>query len=592
MAAFYGDVDGLLVLLSSGPEVVDSSVATSVLKSLPWEEYPDCSTGELIPTLISLIGTSNMDKMVANIFFDWEYGHLRKTNLEHLVITLIERNVIANSDALNKAFGLSVKKGARRLFDLTYPRPEVDPARGGNAAIRDAVMNGDSDLVKILTKDPRVDPKLAISGQWGLPDVVHSRHIDVMIYMIDDGRMKFESDDICQIGQLDGGIALDRLLASERALSLHRDLKHMVFLAAATSRLDIVTRLLQDPLVDPAYKNSYAMRVACLHNNVEMAKALLKDGRSNPNICVDFGRSAVYYAAHLGRTELCFALLEDSRVESTFVMYQAVQRNHTDLVLALLHSNYNIAYPKDILNAACCGGNEIIVSAVLNDPRMDPSDVLFKDAGCFKAKILRLLFADPRVLTPPHALCAVAKSCDVEAMKVLVSDPRFDPSWNDSEVLRTADPPEKTMKALELLWDDGRADRSRLPYEKMTFSYAPNLLKKILDEPLCDLSRDNFRLIDNHYHWPKPLKSILCCTRMKTEYRIPDEKFMDLMLKVNDTYGLDVFLLEAVLERSRELDGDCRVIEELLLHCREGKRLDYGEPLKNAVRDAFYKQIN
>ncbi|KAJ3195047.1 hypothetical protein HK101_001241 [Irineochytrium annulatum] len=224
MAAFYGEVDDLLVLLSSGPEVVASSVATSVLKTLPWETYPDYSTGELIPTLINLIGASNMDKMVANIFFDWEYGHLSETNLEHLVIMLIERNVIAYSETMNKAFGLSVTRSARRLFDLTYPRPEVDPAREGNAAIRDAVLNGDSEMVKILTKNSRVDPKLAIRGQWELPGLAQSRHIDVMIYMIEDGRMVFESDDICQIGHLDGGIALDRLLASDRALSWHRDL--------------------------------------------------------------------------------------------------------------------------------------------------------------------------------------------------------------------------------------------------------------------------------------------------------------------------------------------------------------------------------
>jgi hypothetical protein len=59
--------------------------------------------------------------------------------------------------------------------------------------------------------------------------------------------------------------------------------------------MEIFRLLLHHPKVDVAAENNYAFRIACIRDNVEMVKILLKDDRVDPTACMNLLKFEVIF---------------------------------------------------------------------------------------------------------------------------------------------------------------------------------------------------------------------------------------------------------------------------------------------------------
>lgn len=161
--------------------------------------------------------------------------------------------------------------------------------------------------------------------------------------------------------------------------------------------LSTVIRLSQ--LIDPSFKNSYALAFASKYNLA----------------AVDF-------------------LLKDPRIDPS--------------------ANYNLA-----ISNACGDDNLAIVNRLLEDPRVDPSDnqnfSLITASRYGHIKIVNRLLEDPRVNPHGEPICIASVYGNIKIVERLMKDPRVDPSYSNNkaaiEALRW-----DHINVLKLLFQDQR----------------------------------------------------------------------------------------------------------------------------------------
>lgn len=96
----------------------------------------------------------------------------------------------------------------------------------------------------------------------------------------------------------------------------------------------------------------------------------------------------------------------------------------------------------DALVWACEHGNIRVVRFLLQNPRLRPSDDhnIALNMACHKnhCNIIKLLLQDPRVNVEgmPHVIDGLLRDGRLDALKILVNDPRYDPSAHKNHLIR------------------------------------------------------------------------------------------------------------------------------------------------------------
>ena len=167
--------------------------------------------------------------------------------------------------------------------------------------------------------------------------------------------------------------------------------------------IESVQRLLQDPRVDPAAEEGFALVWAGYKGNTEVARILLQDPRVDPSVRDSLAFS---YACEYGSIPIVQMLLQDPRVDPS-------------------------AETQRPLKMACENGKTEVVQLLLQDPRVDPSvdnqEALQKACEYGRLSIVEILLQDPRVdptTGENEALLVAAKNEQVNVVKRLLQDPR------------------------------------------------------------------------------------------------------------------------------------------------------------------------
>ena len=174
--------------------------------------------------------------------------------------------------------------------------------------------------------------------------------------------------------------------------------------AAKTGNTDKVKLLLTNPEVDPAAKNSEAIRRASQHGHLEVVRLLLKDPRVDPAADNNF---AIRRASNNGLLEVVRLLLADPRVNpaanNNFAIRFASRNGHTDTVRLLLEDSRVDPAADDnyAIQLASLNRHVEVVRLLLADPRVDPAaddnQAIRWASERGHVKMVRLLLVDPRV---------------------------------------------------------------------------------------------------------------------------------------------------------------------------------------------------
>ena len=142
-----------------------------------------------------------------------------------------------------------------------------------------------------------------------------------------------------------GGKAYEALAITLVEVVDDADKTSMLMVAASQGLVALVTRLLNEPGVEPTADESCALRWAGRNGHADALVLLLADGRSDPTAC---DHEVIQAAAESGHVDVVAALLVDGRVDPG------------------VGNNYAISA------ASSCGHPEV-VTLLIADPRVDSS---------------------------------------------------------------------------------------------------------------------------------------------------------------------------------------------------------------------------
>ena len=134
----------------------------------------------------------------------------------------------------------------------------------------------------------------------------------------------------------------------------------------------------------------------------------------------------------------------------------------------------NIFKPKHLLGRACQMGHIDIVRILLADPRVDPSDydnfAIRKASQYGRFEVVKLLLADPRVdptVYDNKAIRWASRYGRLEVVDLLLADSRVDPSDYDNKAIRWASA-NGHFEIVKLLLADPRVDASSAAYASLS----------------------------------------------------------------------------------------------------------------------------
>ncbi|PRP85046.1 ankyrin-2-like [Planoprotostelium fungivorum] len=344
----------------------------------------------------------------------------------------------------NWAIFHAAKRGHAGAIRLLLSDPRVDPSARDNEVIIRACMTSSHRSVELLLSDPRVDPSTRRNN--ALHYAITSGHLRMAWVLLDDLRLDptaFNNE------------VFTRALSTRRTATLKLLLSHPRADPAAGDNtairdiniLDCLAQLLlADNRVDPSSRNNEAIRNACLGGSIELVQLLLEDCRADPS---SNNNEAIRNASGFGDTEIVRLLLGDSRVdpsaENNEALVEACCHGHQEIVeLLLAHPSVNPSVVNDVISS-----HKLDLEAfrlLLNDPRVDPSvednkaiRSVFSQAN--QTEIARLLLSHPKVdpsARDDEALRIAARRGQTDMVRLLLEDPRVDPTANDNEAMQVA----------------------------------------------------------------------------------------------------------------------------------------------------------
>lgn len=249
---------------------------------------PDVAVVKLSTTLLSL--PREIHDRISTFLPLKDYLNFRRYTCRRLYVWLLEQEYHEPSELLE----LAVKRNnpGPILYILLHRHPmTIDASKNNNHLIRWAAIHGYTDIVQALLCHPCV---------W--PDAVG------VVKSIDNKFRHAPSSAIVLAARM-GHLKIVQLLLSDFRVE-SQSCHNALVIACASGQIDVVNLLLAR--VNPAAKNSLALRQACHYGHVEIVKLLLRDKRVNPAAAENL---AYYYAYERGYYKIAELLLKDTRVQ-------------------------------------------------------------------------------------------------------------------------------------------------------------------------------------------------------------------------------------------------------------------------------------
>ena len=160
----------------------------------------------------------------------------------------------------------------------------IEQSKDFTGNIMNAIVNGYSEVMRLLLSDPRVDP---------------SDHNNYAIIL----------------ASKNGRLEVVKLLLSDPRVDPSSDYNYAIRMASTYGHLEVVRLLLSDPRVDPSSDNNYAIRGASENGHLEVVRLLLTHPKVDPTANNNY---AIRMAIQNGHREVAELLLTDPRVSSTY----------------------------------------------------------------------------------------------------------------------------------------------------------------------------------------------------------------------------------------------------------------------------------
>ncbi len=219
------------------------------------------------------------------------------------------------------------------------------------------------------------------------------------------GKWKPQFPSIVDAAKAGALVVLDIFLTIGKDHFSDEDVNVTMYEAAAAGKVACVKRLLLDPRVDQGVllstnltNHGTPLAIACKKGHLDVVKAILSDGKSDPGVLDNY---ALHMACDAHRLDIANALLDDPRVSPIYADPTG------DRVYGF----------NNILTAACRENLAEFVKRLLKDPRVDPSKSDSVGAFALEEAIIR---------------------CPADVVSMLLSDPRVDPSSNGNRPMYIA----------------------------------------------------------------------------------------------------------------------------------------------------------
>lgn len=323
---------------------------------------------------------------------------------------------------------------------------------------------GDADLIRLLLEDGRCDPSMKHNSPFLF--ACWSGNIDAVTLLMNDERVDVDDAVPIMLGQHNVN-AIDAAILGNRP--------------------EVLRLLLRDGRCDPAEDNNVALLDACKRGLYECAKILLADRRVNPVLPdpdddVEDRFPWLIKACKRGHVQIVRLLLDDARVQSWLmegyfannddVVILAIENDHPDVLEVLLGSlavSCNDAHNLP-MKVACGENHPECVRVLLREPYfhltnpfvenlIEPGETAFSHAIAHgNVRVVQLLLEEPRNPIDSRefyrVVCAYGRK-HVEGLALLLTDSRFDPSFDNQLALREA-AKRGLVQIVELLIDDPR----------------------------------------------------------------------------------------------------------------------------------------
>ena len=221
----------------------------------------------------------------------------------------------------------------------------------GWPALAAAAINGHADIVKLLLRDPAIDPNLGMP----LSEAAAHGYLEIVTALLRDDRIEVNA------ANEDGGTALS--------------------LAAEYGYLSIVTRLLRHPDINPDLGTPLVS--AADKGHLELVQALLRVPGINVNRRNPIGNAALTVAAYGSCTEIVDVLLKVDSIDVNIVdgtgytaLQWAASLGNVDMVDMLLNCadiNFVGGAHFSALTMAAINGHVDVVRMMLAHPDIDPN---------------------------------------------------------------------------------------------------------------------------------------------------------------------------------------------------------------------------
>ena len=343
------------------------------------------------------------------------------------------------------------------------------------ALLRSAIQGNHVDSVRLLLKEPDVDPNEYLES---------SRNVDVLDVLFMDHRTTQLSKDhallfFCEAGHDNIVKMLLDKNQGDPTWTSGDSWRNTLMLSSWNGHTNIVKMLLEDGRVDPRYENSYSIKFSCLRGRAEIVRMLLDDGRSDLAHTIDFACSN-YSHNHIAIVEM---LLADGRpTPSDRTLLQTCERGYTDTFrLLLADGRADPAVDNNVLiRSAYKLGHTDTFRLLLADGRADPAvdnNILIRSACKLgHTDMVGLLLEDGRAdptVDNNYPIGAACSKGHVDIVRLLLNDGRADPSDNDSYSMNIACH-ESHNEIVKMLLHDGRAN----PVARLHYCYRMSIAKQ------------------------------------------------------------------------------------------------------------------
>lgn len=182
----------------------------------------------------------------------------------------------------------------------------VDLASNGSKLLEYAIINGDTEVIKLLLTNPHINPHSP--NYYAIIDAAQYCSPDIIKLLLDDPRVDPTIDD-----------------------------NHSIRKASFHDKFENVELLLKDPRVDPSSLDCRSFRNACIYGYVNIVKLLLTDSRINPSVLEN---EALIQASSKGHIKIIELLFADPRFNATNEHYKNALNHasfgkHTEVVKLL-----------------------------------------------------------------------------------------------------------------------------------------------------------------------------------------------------------------------------------------------------------------